>query len=513
MTEYPGVLRSIRGRVEEYPDRVAIETGGKRTQYRQLWSAAEQLASRFEGHSEPVLLRMGDPVATLVSYLGILLSGNIVVPLNPKAPRSRNQGIAEISGARVVVVDGDVASSELGWWEQLGLEVFDTSEPAGVSRSTDAFADVYDVAYLLFTSGSTGIPKGVPVRWASVDAFVEQAVVRWELEFGCRVSHTFELTFDVAVLDILATWAAGATLVIPEARESLMAPRYVSERRLTHFFAVPSVISRARRMRLLAADSMPTLRWSAFIGEPFTREQAEAWGVAAAGHIENSYGPTELTVACAGFVIPRQGVPETANGTVPIGHLYPGLDYVLVDIEAMSVSEIEGELCVRGPQRFDGYLDPEADRDRFLRVGAEKAIDLVEPGDLDERDYYRTGDRVRVEGGVLIHLGRLDRQVKFRGYRIELGEVEAALRQGSGVLDAAVLMDESLDDPELVAYVSGSAIDVAEIEHQLRETLPTYMLPKRIHHLAELPLNSNGKVDHRALASAILEQRQTALRE
>jgi acyl-CoA synthetase (AMP-forming)/AMP-acid ligase II len=170
----------------------------------------------------------------------------------------------------------------------------------------------------------------------------------------------------------------------------------------------------------------------------------------------------------------------TSNGTVPIGRPYPGLDY--------RIARDTGELWVRGPQRFDGYLDPRDDEGRF------------------SGGYFRTGDRVRVEDGQLVHLGRLDNQVKIRGFRVEPSEVEAALRKLPQVVEAVVVAIRENDVTDLVACYTGRPAARLDFIRALRATLPIHQVPRRYLQLDSLPRNANGKVDRnaaRAIASEV----------
>jgi hypothetical protein len=327
---------------------------------------------------------------------------------------------------------------------------------------------------------------------------------------GSTTDQNFELTFDVSVFDLFASWCSGATLVLPGRNESLLPVEYVRRRRLTHFAAVPSAISLARRMRVLKPGAMPHLQWSIFLGEPFTREQALSWSEAApSSAIENLYGPTELTVGCTGYRLPPDPAqyPATSNSTVPIGRPYPHLEHLVVGADLRPAEE--GELCVRGAQRFAGYLDPAANTGRFYAISGDEAL-ASEPGDtVTEEHWYRTGDRVRWEHGELVHLGRLDRQTKVRGYRIELGEVEAAIRAVGGVEDAAVVFVAGKDD-ELVGFHTGVELAAGALTAALKERLPSYMVPARLRWMESLPLNANAKTDYLRLAELARADRPPA---
>ncbi|MFD4903888.1 amino acid adenylation domain-containing protein [Kitasatospora purpeofusca] len=508
----------------EFPDRTALEIGAERLTYRELDEAAGRIAARLLTATGGVPRRVGllaeRSVVAYAGYLAVQFLGGTVVPLNPAFPSARHAAIVTAGGLDLVLAepvegkdDGKV-EGEAGAPE-LPAPVLTLAHPPpavdGYEPPPRGRAGPESVAYVLFTSGSTGAPKGVPIRHGNVGAYLEHVVARYELGPGSRLSQTFDLTFDLSVFDLFAAWGSGATLVVPTRRDLLAPVRWAAEAELTHWFSVPSMVSYARRMRALRPGSLPTLRWSLFCGEPLTLQQAEAWA-AAAPHstLENLYGPTELTISCAEFRLPREPAswPRPANGTVPIGALYPGLEHLLLDQEGRPAEE--GELVVRGPQRFPGYLDPLNDTGRFLLHDAATGTSVPYSGEgpLTPEHWYRTGDRVARRDGLLVHLGRTDQQVKVRGYRIELGEIEALLRARPGVRDAVVL---AVPDPRaglsLEAVCTGRDLRPELIMSDLRSRLPEYMLPRRIAVLDELPLNTNGKIDRQAAAAMIADRR------
>ncbi|MFI6392328.1 AMP-binding protein [Nonomuraea sp. NPDC050540] len=433
-------------------DAVALEVAGDRLTYAELDELAGRIAAGIGGDAPRVGLRADRTVLAYAGYLAIQRLGRTVVPLNPAAPQARNETIARAAGL-----------------------VLATPAPAGRAAPAGA-QDPDGLAYILFTSGSTGVPKGVPLRHSSVDAYLSYVIPRYELGPGCRVSQTFDLTFDLSVFDMFATWGSGATLVVPLKYDLLKPVTFVTRHELTHWFSVPSVVSVAARLRRLGTGTMPSLRWSLFCGEPLTLQQADAWRAAAPHSVlENLYGPTELTISCTQYRLPaeRADWPEPANGTVPIGVPYPHVEHTVMD----------GELCLKGVQRFPGYLDPADDEGRFLG------------------EWYRTGDRVAWEDGLLVHHGRLDQQVKIAGHRVELGEIEAALRRQPGVSEAVVLALPGADGELILeAACTGAGVDTATLLRGVAQVLPRYMVPRAVTVLDELPLNGNGKVDRRALA-------------
>jgi acyl-CoA synthetase (AMP-forming)/AMP-acid ligase II len=242
---------------------------------------------------------------------------------------------------------------------------------------------------------------------------------------------------------------------------------------------------------------MPSLRSSLFCGERFTLDQAHTWADAAPNStLENLYGPTELTVTVTSYRLPRERAdwPTTSNGSVPIGQVYPHLD--------SRIDPENGELQVRGSQRFFGYHDAEDNEGKFVDLTAAPSdSNSTVPGPTA---WFRTGDHVVVEDGVLVHLGRLDHQVKIRGYRVELHEIETALRVWGGVDDAVVhAIAKANGQVELAAVCTGNVPAAGALRALLRPRLPAYMIPTRIVPLTRLPLNDRGKVDRTACAATL----------
>lgn len=497
---------------DRFGDHTALEVGTEELTYGELRDLAERLAARLvaaNGGAPPgrVGLLASRSVTAYAGYLAVVRTGAVVVPLNPEFPPARNAAIAAVAGVDLAVADTSGAGAELG----VPLLVAGPEELAALV--TEPFTELPpcpatpdDIAYIVFTSGSTGVPKGVPILHRNVCAYLTHVVSRYEVGPGSRLSQTFDLTFDASVYDLFAAWGSGSTLVVPMRSQLLSPVKFANTHRLTHWFSVPSMVSFASRLGTLVPGSMPTLRWSVFGGEPLTLAQARAWQAAApASTLENLYGPTEVTVSCTEYRLPRrpEDWPKPANGTVPIGTCYPSMEFLLLDEDGGPGTD--GELCVRGPQRFPGYLEPANNAGRFVALDENGAVHhYTGSSPLTDQHWYRTGDRAAVQDGQLVHLGRIDHQVKIRGYRIELGEIEARLREQAGVRDAIVVAVEGPDrEKDLEAAVSGAGCDPEQMYAALGARLPPYMIPRRITVLDELPLNPNGKTDRLALAAAL----------
>ena len=381
-------------------------------------------------------------------------------------------------------------------------EVFGRADLAPAGGWEPSPVDPEDLAYLLFTSGSTGLPKGVAIRHRNVTGLMAAMAERFEIEAEDRISQTHELTFDVSVFDIFVGWEKGACVCCPSQRTLIAPARWIREAELSVWFSVPSTAILMRRLGMLKPGSFPLLRWSLFAGEPLPVQVAEEWLQAAPNAVvENLYGPTEATIVCLGYRWePGRSESEAEAGVIPLGSPLPGMSALVVDEDLGEVGPGEvGELLISGPQVASGYWhDAERTAGAFVRV---PGMDSV---------HYRTGDRVRRASGdrPMTYLGRLDSQIKVLGVRIELGEVEQAIRDATGV-DAVVALGwpETITGAEgIVAFVGSSDVDVGATEEVLRARLASQMVPRDIRPLDRLPLIPHGKFDRQPLRATLVEE-------
>jgi amino acid adenylation domain-containing protein len=505
-----------------FPDRHALEVEGTALTYSQLRELACRLAATLQRHDAaatvPLTAVLAQRSVTAFSgILGALLRGHGYVPLHPGFPEDRTLAMLERAGCSSLIVGKEAlpalakllprvtrplllvlpASSDVAEWQAgypnhtfLGSQALCPPEewqPVNVEPQ--------DTAYLLFTSGSTGVPKGVRVTHANISRFIEVVADRYDISAHDRFSQMFELVFDLSLFDMFVAWERGACVCCPDAGAARLPAKFIVDSEITIWFSVPSLAASMKMLRMLEAGLYPGLRLSLFCGEALLADIAAGWAEAAPNSVvENLYGPTEATLACTLYRWDPQHSPaESAHGIVPIGFPFPGMTAIVVDGQLHETAPGEaGELLLGGPQVAAGYWnDP----------GRTAAAFVTPPG--KDALYYRTGDLVRRsrDNDLLHYLGRIDQQIKIRGNRVELGEIEAVLRDAAGV-DLAVAVGWPVTPSGadgIVAFLSAGDIGLDVVRATATRRLPGYMMPREFRLLESFPLNANGKVDRKAL--------------
>ncbi|WP_051871245.1 non-ribosomal peptide synthetase [Streptomyces sclerotialus] len=484
--------RAFRERATISPDAVAVRHGSTRLDYAALdrWSEAiaHRLRDRGVRHGDPVAVCAGRGPAAVAGLLGILKAGAHYVPLDPAAPAERTRTVLADAKVRHALVD---AAAEL----PVPLELVQTGSTAPVREvpSLAPSSTPGDLAYVLYTSGSSGTPKGVMIEHRSVTHFSRTIAKAYEIGAQDRVLQFAPLTFDVSVFEVFSTLLAGGELVVAtddERRDPALLEARMRTDAVTVAELPPALLP------LLDQSRLPDLRLVSVGGEAFPGRLVAEWTQGERRFV-NGYGPTEATVA-----VTLMDCTGSYDRNPPIGRPMPGHQAFVLDARLRPVPPgVPGELCVAGPGVARGYLGrPELTAERF--------VDNPFADGPETARLYRTGDLVRwLPGGNLDFLGRTDRQLKLRGHRIEPGEVEAVLT-GHPSVQQAVAVDRPAAGGErmLVAYVTveqvgAYASEVADAEGvraYAAARLPGYMVPVVVV-LPELPLTPHGKVDTAAL--------------
>lgn len=468
----------------------ALEMGNRRLSYADLLTRAADLALALDQagvrRGDSVGVCLGRTIDRVVAFVASLQHGAVFVPLDPTLPGERLALMLQAADVRHVVVNAASPALPVPDLGFINCAFLPERPPAARHDGMLDRAAAGDLAYIVFTSGTTGAPKAVEVSRGALSNYAAAAVGHFALHPGARVSQAHGFGFDVAVGDMAMALAAGACLVCPTDMTAMPGPplgRFITESRITHLSLTPSALS------VVPQGDYPALRHIIVVGEACPPMLVDQW--ARGRRFLNAYGPSEATVE-ATFARCEPGAPVT------IGKPIDNMGVCLLD-DALRPVPIgaEGEICLFGSGLARGYRhQPQLTAARFLQV------DL--PGEGPTR-IYRTGDRARMlADGQLVYLGRSDSQLKFRGHRIEPAEVEAALCALPGIREAAVSLVRSDHRADrLIAHVvlapGAGAPDPIALRRLLAARLPASMVPSLFLPVPSIPRTATGKRDRAAL--------------
>ena len=509
---------------EATPHKIAIEEDDRTLTYGELSlqfkRVSSALASSGVVRQNRVLILIDNGIDACVAILGVMRANACYVPLSPSNPAARLADIwrqaeptaivtvtANLVLLQEMVIQGKVLANallildgDLHLGESILKNAFNVvlghSELVRSESAPPVTAIDEDLAYILFTSGSTGHPKGVMVSHRAV-----KATIKWGTAFFCidqsdKLSNHSRLVFDVSIFDIFCALSSGATLCpITQAGDMSFPGNFIRRHGITIWFSVPSVLGFMVKSREVSSGSFPSLRAVLLAGEPINPAWVSVWReFQSTIPLYNLYGPTEAAIVCS---IHQIGVDSVFNGeAIPIGRANNNCELLVLKVDADLIADNNeiGRLFIGGTQLAEGYWrQPDLTSKAFIPnpFKTEFSTKMYDSGDLAARG----------SNGQITYVGRRDTQVKVNGFRIELGEIEVALSQCKGVLEAATIVHGS---PAVIcAFIACNPkqcnTSENEIRNELEQKIPKYMVPRDIVILDSLPYNQNGKIDRGAL--------------
>lgn len=492
-------------------DQVALDFGDTQVSYRELDQESNRIAHwLLKGQVNPgnvVAIFNSKKKSSQAAMIACLKIGAIYVNLDIENPPERLGRIISQCKPKVVLFDEPLPDATRDLLNSDSRSIHDVSELHADGLGCGAVAinprvTGSSIAYIMYTSGSTGKPKGVSITHDGLLSFISWGVSYFNVGPGDRFAQLSPMYFDNSVFDFYTALFSGACLV-PVDKVLLKDPKrlidYVENLRCTVWFSVPSLLVYLSSMRVMSAESLPSLRYMVFGGEGFPKSELKKLYSLMSDRVKfvNVYGPTEGTCICSAYLINDDDFIDMTS-LAPLGALNINFDYVIVNEDMRPVeSGQRGELCLHGPNISPGYFnDAQRTSECFVQHPEIKT---------HTARVYKTGDIVSESRGLLWFWGRKDYQIKHMGYRIELEEIESAFHSLSYIERAAVLYRRvRAQYGEIVAFVtiSDDALKSA-IDADLKNILPAYMLPSRLIFMSRLPVNANGKVDRVALLESL----------
>ncbi|MBQ7834049.1 MAG: amino acid adenylation domain-containing protein [Lachnospiraceae bacterium] len=490
------VLTYLDNAAKQYPEKIALVELEKKITYADMAKGAKvigtNLLDKAGSGRRPIVVLMDKSMEAVISFWGILYSGNIYVPMDANAPMERINKIVDFVQPEAVIIDEGfedkidelhVEKEIVFRYETLTEGMADEDELNKIKRE---IIDT-DPAYIICTSGSTGIPKGVVIPHRAIIDFTEEASEVMEFTDQEVFANQAPFYFDASVPDLYCTVRNGATLhILPASmyRFPIQLLEYIKEHEVNAIYWVPSALILVANLRALPEVDVTCLKKIMFCGEVMPVKQLNMWRkyVPDAMYV-NYYGPSETTYASTYYIIDREFSQDEA---LPIGKpaLNTGVLVLNDEDKAAGVGEI-GELCIKGSGVALGYYNnPEKTAEVFVQNPLNKMYHEI---------IYRTGDLVKWnERGELEYVCRKDFQIKHQGYRIELGEIEHGAMSISGMKRVCCLYHDKRQ--QIVLVYEGEA-DKADVKEVLKTKIPEYMVPEIIHRLDVMPMNANGKID------------------
>lgn len=489
------VLEFLEQAAAAYPDKTAFTDENNELTYLEVLSNAKAIGtalSSLNTANRPVAVFIDKSAASLCAFFGVVYSGNFYVVVDTNMPAGRIDTIFETLSPAAVLTDR--ANIEKAETLQFDGEMFLYEEINRIEPDEEALRMARrnmidtDPLYALFTSGSTGVPKGAVISHRGAISYADWVTEAFSISADTVFGNQTPFYFSMSVLDIFATIKNAATLhIIPKKYFSFPVKllEYMNQKQVNTIYWVPSALCIVANWKALQYVQVPTLKKVLFAGEVMPVKQLNMLIKDLPGALfANLYGPTEVTDICTYYIVDRE---FSDDESLPIGSACDNCGvFVLKNDNTQAQPGEEGELCVRGSFLAMGYYN---NQEKTAQAFVQNPLNPHYPETV-----YKTGDIVKYnEKGELLYVSRKDFQIKHMGYRIELGEIETAVNAVEGMKACACVYDAEKE--KIVLVYTGDKLDDKKVVDSIRQKLPPYMLPNKIKQVKAMPYNANGKID------------------
>lgn len=499
------IIDIIEKKSKELPEKEIFIDSKRRVTYKEFTNNSKAIGTYIHNKTnitnKPVLIFIDKTVNCLEAMMGILYSGNFYTILDVKSPKNRIESIIENLNASIIITD----SKNQKKLEALDLNienVFIYEETVQIKIDNEILNKINndridtDTMYILYTSGSTGIPKGVVLNHRAVLSYIKWVEETFEINENTIWGSQTPFYFSMSITDVFTTMLTGATMyIIPKVNFSfpINLIKYLNENKINTIYWVPSALCIVANLGALKDVELPYLKKVLFAGEVMPTKQLNMWVKALPeAMFANLFGPTETTDICSYYILDKE-LKDTDS--VPIGKHCNNCGLIIVNENGQEIKYKEneesesGELLARGSFLASGYYkNEEKTKQAFIQNPINKDYPEI---------VYKTGDIVKYDKtGNLIYISRKDYQIKHMGYRIELGEIERNIYGVEGVTLCCAIYDET--NQKIVLFYQGT-INENELAIGCEKILLPYMRPNEFHKLDVMPYNANGKIDRKAL--------------
>lgn len=496
------VLEFFEKTTSRFKDKIGFTDNERKATFGEVMQNAKAIGCSFAkaGIRRPVAVLIDKTVNCIDTMLGAMYAGDFYIVVDVHSPADRIENILNTLDNPIIITD----QKSIGLTDSLGKDFYLYEEIVKTDIDEDKLAEIrreiidMDTAYILFTSGSTGMPKGTVISHRALISYINWVTEEFGFDETTSFGSQTPLYFSMSVTDFYSTIKCGCTYnIIPKANFSfpLNLIKYLNENKINTIYWVPTAISILSNWKAFDVEKPKYLKTVLFAGEVMPTKQLNYWIKNLDGvKFANLFGPTETTDICTFYVVDREFADDES---LPIGIACDNCDVFIVNEKGERAADgEEGELYARTTFMADGYYkNPEKTNEAFVQ----NPLNSNYPEKV-----YKTGDIVKYnDKGELIYISRKDFQIKRMGYRIELGEIEAGANSVAKVKACACIYDK--DEDCLALIYEGAVKDTSVILEAVKNKVPSYMTPDKVLRIKEMPKNANGKIDRKALQSLYKE--------